>query len=124
MFRALPVKLRDVSGAGDTVAAALALALAAGADWEAALRTANAAAASQSARRAPQTVTPESCGEKSCHGSLAAEEKIVGNGGESRNASFARGAGRNCASASQWLLRHPASRPRQGVDRGRGACDG
>src|ERR1041384_2119216 len=33
---ALPVKVRDVSGAGDTVAAALALALAAKADWEAA----------------------------------------------------------------------------------------
>ena len=42
---ALPVKVRDVSGAGDTVVAALALALAAGADWETALRVANAAAA-------------------------------------------------------------------------------
>src|SRR3954462_3274941 len=41
---ALPVKVRDVSGAGDTVAAALALTLAAGADWEMALRMANAAA--------------------------------------------------------------------------------
>src|SRR5260221_10184913 len=40
-----PVKVRDVSGAGDTVAAALALALAAGADWEIAFRMANAAAA-------------------------------------------------------------------------------
>src|SRR5206468_1657433 len=38
---ALPVKVRDVSGAGDTVAAALALALAAGAGWEDALRTGN-----------------------------------------------------------------------------------
>src|SRR5215218_4644194 len=42
---ALPVKVRDVSGAGDTVAAALALTLAANADWETALRMANAAAA-------------------------------------------------------------------------------
>src|SRR4030088_967255 len=33
-----PVKVRDVSGAGDTVAAVLAVALAAGADWETALR--------------------------------------------------------------------------------------
>jgi len=40
-----PVKVRDVSGAGDTVVAALALALAAGGDWEAALRIASAAAA-------------------------------------------------------------------------------
>ena len=29
-----PVRVRDVSGAGDTVAAVLAVALAAGADWE------------------------------------------------------------------------------------------
>src|SRR5437588_841705 len=42
---ALPVKVRDVSGAGDTVVATLALSLAAGADWETALRMANAAAA-------------------------------------------------------------------------------
>src|SRR3954462_9192823 len=41
---ALPVKVRDVSGAGDTVAAVLALTLAANADWEMALRMANAAA--------------------------------------------------------------------------------
>src|SRR3978361_2198422 len=39
-----PVKVRDVSGAGDTVVAVLAAALAAGADWEVALRMANAAA--------------------------------------------------------------------------------
>src|SRR3954471_7694352 len=39
-----PVKVRDVSGAGDTVAAVLAASLAAGADWETALRMANAAA--------------------------------------------------------------------------------
>src|SRR6201986_4532864 len=41
----LPVKVRDVSGAGDTVAAALAVTLAAGAEWETALRMANAPAA-------------------------------------------------------------------------------
>src|SRR5580704_1205072 len=40
-----PVKVRDVSGAGDTVAAALAVVLATGAGWETALRMANAAAA-------------------------------------------------------------------------------
>src|SRR6266436_3851878 len=39
---AYPVKVRDVSGAGDTVAAMLAVALAAKADWETALRLANA----------------------------------------------------------------------------------
>src|ERR1700716_2699657 len=42
---AYPVKVRDGSGAGDTVAAVLAVTLAAGADWETALRMADAAAA-------------------------------------------------------------------------------
>ena len=42
---AYSVKVRDVSGAGDTVAAVLALMLALGADFEAAMRAANAAAA-------------------------------------------------------------------------------
>ena len=39
------VKVRDVSGAGDTVAAVLAVMLAAGADFDSAMRAANAAAA-------------------------------------------------------------------------------
>src|SRR5258705_9663199 len=39
-----PVKVRDVSGAGDTVAAALAVSLAAGAVWGTALRGAEAGA--------------------------------------------------------------------------------
>lgn len=42
---ALPVEVRDVSGAGDAVVAMLALALSGGADWEGALRMASAAAA-------------------------------------------------------------------------------
>jgi len=80
---ALPVKLRDVSGAGDTVAAALALALAAGADWEAALRTANAAAAVAVSKKGTATVTPAELRRKILPtASLAAEEKIVGTGGD------------------------------------------
>src|SRR6185437_3099888 len=42
---AYPVRVRDVSGAGDTVVAVLAAMLAAGADFESAMRAANAAAA-------------------------------------------------------------------------------
>src|SRR6195952_655574 len=53
-----PVKVRDVSGAGDTVAAVLAVALAAGADWETTLRVANAAAAGAVRRQGTATVTP------------------------------------------------------------------
>jgi len=75
---ALPVKVRDVSGAGDTVAAALALALAAGANWEAALRVANAAAAVAVSKKGTATVTPAELRRKILpHASLAAEEKIA-----------------------------------------------
>src|SRR5207237_5779531 len=52
-----PVKVRDVSGAGDTVAAALAVALAAGADWETSLRMANAAAAVTVGKNGTASVT-------------------------------------------------------------------
>lgn len=75
---ALPVKVRDVSGAGDTVAAALALALAAGAGWEAALRVANAAAAVAVGKKGTATVTQAELRRKILpHASLAAEEKIA-----------------------------------------------
>src|SRR6478752_2794559 len=78
-----PVKVRDLSGAGDTVAAALALALAAGADWEAALRMANAAAAVAVGKKGTATVTPAELRRKMLpHASLAAEEKIVPAGGD------------------------------------------
>jgi D-beta-D-heptose 7-phosphate kinase/D-beta-D-heptose 1-phosphate adenosyltransferase len=80
---ALPVKVRDVSGAGDTVAAALALALAAKADWETALRIANAAAAVTVGKKGTATVTQTELRRKILpHASLAAEEKIVPDGGD------------------------------------------
>jgi D-beta-D-heptose 7-phosphate kinase / D-beta-D-heptose 1-phosphate adenosyltransferase len=73
-----PVKVRDVSGAGDTVAAALALALAAGADWETALRMANAAAAVAVSKKGAAVVTSAELRRKILpHAFLAAEEKIV-----------------------------------------------
>jgi D-beta-D-heptose 7-phosphate kinase/D-beta-D-heptose 1-phosphate adenosyltransferase len=75
---AIPVKVRDVSGAGDTVAAALALALAAGADWETALRVANAAAAVAVNKKGTATVTSQELRRRILpHAFLAAEEKIV-----------------------------------------------
>src|ERR1700736_2945618 len=80
---ALPVKVRDVSGAGDTVAAMLALALAAGADWETALRMANAAAAVAVGKKGTAVVTPAELRRKILpHASLVAEEKIVAAGGD------------------------------------------
>jgi D-beta-D-heptose 7-phosphate kinase/D-beta-D-heptose 1-phosphate adenosyltransferase len=80
---ALPVKVRDVSGAGDTVAAALSLALAADADWETALRIANAAAAVAVGKTGTAVVTPAELRRKILPtASLAAEEKIVAAGGD------------------------------------------
>jgi D-beta-D-heptose 7-phosphate kinase / D-beta-D-heptose 1-phosphate adenosyltransferase len=78
-----PVKVRDVSGAGDTVAAALALALAAGADWDAALRVANAAAAVAVSKKGTASVALAELRRKILpHAYLAAEEKIVMSSGE------------------------------------------
>src|ERR1700757_414449 len=75
---ALPVKVRDVSGAGDTVVAALALALAAGAEWGAALRIANAAAAVAVGKKGTAIVTATELRRRILpHAYLAAEEKIV-----------------------------------------------
>ena len=77
-----PVKVRDVSGAGDTVAAVLAVALAAGADWETALRMANAAAAVAVGKKGTASVTSAELRRKILpHAFLAAEEKIVAVGG-------------------------------------------
>jgi D-beta-D-heptose 7-phosphate kinase/D-beta-D-heptose 1-phosphate adenosyltransferase len=75
---ALPVKVRDVSGAGDTVAAALALSLAAGADWETALRVASAAAAVAVGKKGTATASTAELRRRILpHAYLAAEEKIV-----------------------------------------------
>src|ERR1700733_8048463 len=73
-----PVKVRDVSGAGDTVAAAIAPAPAAGAGWEAALRMATAAAAVAVSKKGTASVTAAEVRRKILpHAFLAAEEKIV-----------------------------------------------
>ena len=73
-----PVRVRDVSGAGDTVAAVLAVAVAAGADWEAALRIANAAAAVAVSKIGVAVVTLAELRRKILpHAFLAAEEKII-----------------------------------------------
>jgi D-beta-D-heptose 7-phosphate kinase/D-beta-D-heptose 1-phosphate adenosyltransferase len=79
----LPVRVRDVSGAGDTVAAVVAVTLAAGADWEAALRMANAAAAVAVSKKGAAVVTAAELRRKILpHAFLAAEEKIMASAGE------------------------------------------
>jgi D-beta-D-heptose 7-phosphate kinase/D-beta-D-heptose 1-phosphate adenosyltransferase len=75
---AQPAKVRDVSGAGDTVAAVLAVALAAGTDWENALRCAAAAAAVAVSKPGTATVSLAELRRKILpHASLTAEEKIA-----------------------------------------------
>jgi D-beta-D-heptose 7-phosphate kinase/D-beta-D-heptose 1-phosphate adenosyltransferase len=72
------VKVRDVSGAGDTVAAVLAVMLAAGAGLEPAMRAANAGAAVVVGKRGTASVSvAELRGRVLPHVSLAPEEKIV-----------------------------------------------
>jgi D-beta-D-heptose 7-phosphate kinase/D-beta-D-heptose 1-phosphate adenosyltransferase len=82
----IPARARevfDVSGAGDTVVAALALALAADADWETALRIASAAAAVAVGKKGTASVTATELRRKILpHAYLAAEEKIVAAGGD------------------------------------------
>ena len=75
---AQPVKVRDVSGAGDTVAAILAVTLAAGMDWETVLRYAAAAAAVAVSKPGTATVSMAELRRKILpHASLTAEEKIA-----------------------------------------------
>ena len=75
---AYPVKVRDVSGAGDTVVAVLAVLLAMGAEFEPAVRAANAAAAVVVGKRGTATASlAELRGRILPAASLAPEEKIV-----------------------------------------------
>ena len=75
---AQPAKVRDVSGAGDTVAAVLAVTLAAGMDWDTSLRCATAAAAVAVSKPGTATVSLAELRRKILpHASLAAEEKIA-----------------------------------------------
>jgi D-beta-D-heptose 7-phosphate kinase / D-beta-D-heptose 1-phosphate adenosyltransferase len=75
---AYPVKVRDVSGAGDTVAAVLAVMLGTEADLEAAVRAANAAAAVVVGKRGTATVSASELRSRILPpASLASEEKII-----------------------------------------------
>lgn len=75
---AYPVKIGDVSGAGDTVIAVLAAMMGGKADFESAMRAANAAAAIVIGKRGTATVSlTELRGRLLPASSLAPEEKIV-----------------------------------------------
>lgn len=75
---AYPVRVRDVSGAGDTVVAVLSAMLAIGADFEFAMRAANAAAAVVVGKRGTATASVTELRARILPSStLAPEEKIV-----------------------------------------------
>jgi D-beta-D-heptose 7-phosphate kinase/D-beta-D-heptose 1-phosphate adenosyltransferase len=75
---AYPVSVRDVSGAGDTVAAVLALMLALEADPESAMRAANAAASVVVGKRGTATLSAAELRQRILPAAaLAPEEKIV-----------------------------------------------
>jgi len=75
---AYPVRVRDVSGAGDTVVAVCSAMLAMGADFESAMRAANAAAAVVVGKRGTATATVAELRSRILPAAtLAPEEKIV-----------------------------------------------
>jgi D-beta-D-heptose 7-phosphate kinase / D-beta-D-heptose 1-phosphate adenosyltransferase len=75
---AYPVRVRDVSGAGDTVVAVLAALLAVGADFESAMRAANAAASVVVGKPGTATVSAMELRSRILpSAALAAEEKIA-----------------------------------------------
>ena len=75
---AYPVKVKDASGAGDTVVAALAVMLAARADYEVAVRVANAAGAIVVGKRGTATVSADELRHQVLPAAtLASEDKII-----------------------------------------------
>ena len=75
---AYPVKVRDTSGAGDTVVATLAVMLAVQVDHETAVRAANAAAAVVVGKRGTATVSAEELRHQVLPAStLASEDKVI-----------------------------------------------
>ena len=114
-----PVKVRDVSGAGDTAAAVVAVALAAGADWETALRVANAAAAVAVSKKGTAVVTLAELRRKILpHAYPRGGGKDRSGPRRSRRASSGLAQAGLAGRVHQRLFRHSASRSRQGADRG------
>src|SRR5436190_721001 len=75
---AYPVRVKDASGAGDTVVAALAVMLAARADYDVAVRVANAAGAIVVGKRGTATVSADELRHRILPAAtLASEDKIV-----------------------------------------------
>ena len=122
---AYPVKVRDVSGAGDTVAAVMAVLLAMRAPYEAAMRAANAAAAVVVGKRGTSTVSLAELRHRILPAaSLAPEDKIVFDLVGARRAARRSGAAMACASASPTAVSISCTAAMSGCWRqARAACD-
>ena len=114
-----------MSGAGDTVVAVLAAMLAMRADYESAMRAANAAAAVVVGKRGTATVSAAELRQRILPAAtLAAEEKIVFDWSELDEQARRLAQAGPAHRLHQWLFRYPASRPRQAAGAGaRAACD-
>ncbi len=121
---AYAVRVRDVSGAGDTVAAVLATMLAMGTDFEPAMRAANAAASVVVGKRGTATVSMMELRARVLPAAaLAAEEKIVFDWGvaEERCRDWRRQGVRVGFTNGCFDLLHPGHV--QVLTRARAACD-
>ena len=111
---AYPVRVRDVSGAGDTVVAVMAAMLAMQADFESAMRAANAAAAVVVGKRGTATLSVAELRSRILPAAtLAPEEKIVFDWALLDEQLAEWRTARTARRLHQWLLRSAASRPRQ-----------
>ncbi len=116
---AYPVKVRDVSGAGDTVAAVMAVLLAQGMPFEPAMRAANAAAAVVVGKRGTATVSLAELRHRILPAaSTAGEDKIVFDWSLLDERLGRVAARRPAHRLHQWLFRSPAPRPRPVAGRG------
>ncbi len=116
---AYPVRVRDVSGAGDTVVAVFAVVMAAGGNFETALRAANAAAAVVVGKRGTATTSIDELRTRLLpHALFVAEEKIAGSVAELDEQVRAWRRRWSAHRFHQWRVRPDASGPRQGFDAG------
>jgi D-beta-D-heptose 7-phosphate kinase/D-beta-D-heptose 1-phosphate adenosyltransferase len=95
-----PVRIRDVSGAGDTVVAVLALLLAMGANFEPAARVANAAASVVVGKSGTATVSTQELRARILPAAALASEERSYSIGRWRKSACARGVFPDCGWAS------------------------
>ena len=113
---AYAVRVRDVSGAGDTVVAVLSAMLAMKADFESAMRAANAAGAIVVGKRGTATASVAELRTRILPAAtLAPQEKIIFDWAVLDDHLGRMAETGSAGRVHQWVLRSPASRSRQAV---------